>query len=162
MDVQLPPSAAPPKKNRWAFLAQPWAVVIMTLFVTAIIIGLSINSIMLSVLNTRPEVVVPDLQGKSISEALQIVSDIDLALKQEGIEFDDGLPAGTVLQQQPPSGMNVRTGRAIRIVLSKGGEAIFIPMIIGKLLAEAQSSLAADGLQLGAVEEIYSMEHPAG
>jgi serine/threonine-protein kinase len=74
------------------------------------------------------------------------------------MEFDETLPAGTIVRQQPPSGMQVRTGRAIRVVVSKGGQAVYVPDVNGKRLAEAQSILAVEGLQLGALAEVYSAD----
>jgi serine/threonine-protein kinase len=85
-----------------------------------------------------------------------LVSSLNLALKEEGSEFDEGLPAGTILRQQPPAGMHVRTERTITVVVSKGGQSLFVPNVAGKKLAEAQSILAGEGLQMGAVNEVFS------
>jgi eukaryotic-like serine/threonine-protein kinase len=123
---------------------------------------LAINQIMSAVLHSRPEVVVPKLEGKGLLDALQMASALDLSLQQEGIDFDESLPAGTVLRQHPPSGMQVRAGRSIRVVVSKGGEVKFTPVILGKMLAEAQSILSLEGLQMGGVSEAYSLEFPKG
>jgi serine/threonine-protein kinase len=103
-------------------------------------------------------VVVPKLEGRNLMDALALVTPLDLSLQQEGTDFDDSLPAGTIVRQQPPSGMKVRAGRAIRVVVSKGGQVVFLPNVIGKLLAEAQSMLSTEGLQMGAVSELYSAD----
>ena len=138
------------------FLKKPWVIVLMAFVVVASVVGFSINRIMEALLHSRPEVVVPKLEGKSLIEALNIVSPIGLSLQQEGTDFDDGLPAGTIVRQTPPSGMQVRAGRSIRVVVSKGGQVIFVPYVVGKDLAEAQSMLATDGMQMGTVSAVYS------
>jgi serine/threonine-protein kinase len=137
-------------------LSKPWAIGLLAIFIVLCVGLFSINSIMRSILHSRPEVVVPNLQGKSLSSALNLVSSINLTLKEESSEFDDSLPAGTILRQQPPAGMQVREGRTINVVVSKGGQALFVPNVYDKKLAEAQSILAGDGLQMGAVNEVFS------
>ncbi len=138
------------------WLKKPWVIVLIALLIVGSVLAFSINSIMLTLLHSRPEVVVPKLEGKSLMDALGIVSPLDLSLQQEGTDFDESLPAGTILRQTPPSGMQVRAGRAIRVMISKGGQVVFVPDVVGKLLAEAQSMLATDGIQMGAVTESYS------
>lgn len=152
------PTEAPKRWRVPAFLRKPWVIVAIALGITGLVVAFSINQIMLALLHSRPEVVVPKLEGKSLMEAVNIVSKVDLSIQQEGTDFDDSLPAGTIVRQVPPSGMQVRAGRAIRVVISKGGQVVFIPDIVGKPLAEAQSVLATDGLQMGAVSELYSSE----
>jgi eukaryotic-like serine/threonine-protein kinase len=154
-----PPSTPPegPKERRFvALMKKPWFIVLVALTIVASVIAFSINSIMLTLLHSRPDVIVPKLEGKSLMEALSLVSPMDLSIQQEGTDFDESLPAGTILRQQPPSGMQVRAGRAIRVVISKGGQVVFVPDVVGKLLAEAQSLLATDGIQMGSVSESYS------
>lgn len=151
----------PTPPSRWkisAFLNRSWVIVAVAFLIVALVVAFSINRIMLTLLHSRPEVVVPKLEGRSLMDALAVVSPMDLSLQQEGTDFDESIPAGTVLRQYPPSGMQVRAGRALRVVISKGGQRVFIPDVIGKPLAEAQSLLATDGIQMGAVSELYSID----
>ncbi len=154
-----PEAPQPPQDGKHRLLEtlkKPWAMIAIALFLVFSVVAFSINRIMIALLHSRPEVVVPRLEGKSLLEALAIVSPMDLSLQQDGTDFDDSLPAGTILRQQPPSGMQVRSGRSIRVVISKGGQVVFIPAVVGKALAEAQSMLATDGIQMGSVTEAYS------
>lgn len=144
------------------WLSKPWAIILLTVIVLGFVLLLSVNQIMNALLHSRPEVVIPNIEGKSLIDSLKIVSDLDLTLKQDATEFDESLPAGTIIRQAPPPDMKVRTGRAVRVVVSKGGEAVFVPLVLGKGLAEAQSALAVDGLQLGSVKEVFSTDVSAG
>jgi eukaryotic-like serine/threonine-protein kinase len=155
---------APPEGGggRWGFVRKPWFIVVVAVVLAFIVIIFSINQVMLTLLHARPEVSVPKIEGKSIVDALQTVSAVDLSIQHESTDFDETLPAGTVIRQHPPSGMRVRAGRAIRVVVSKGGQASFVPDVAGKRLAEAQSLLATEGIQLGAVSEAYSTEATKG
>lgn len=159
----LAPLPTETKTQKFLRIAKrPWAVVAIAAFVFVLILGLSINRIMLSLLHSRPEVVVPKLEGKSLMEALRTASALNLSIQQESIDFDESLPAGTVIRQHPPSGMQVRSGRAIRVIVSKGGQVVFIPDVVGRPIAEAQSMLAGDGIQMGAINEMYSNDVPKG
>lgn len=139
-------------------LRKPWFILLVTVIVVGFVGLLSINRIMIALLHSRAEVVVPDLEGKSLMEGLRIVSELDLSLKQDTTEFDEALPAGTILRQHPPAGMQVRTGRAVQVAVSKGGQVVFVPNVIGRPLVEAQSLIQAERLQLGAVNSLYSVD----
>lgn len=148
--------------GRYGFVKKPWFILVVGAALAAIVIAFSVNQIMTTLLHSRPEVSVPKIEGKSIVDALQDVSAIDLSIQHESTDYDETLPAGTVIRQHPPSGMRVRAGRAIRVVISKGGQASFVPDVMGKRLAEAQSVLSAEGIQLGAVSEAYSADLTKG
>src|SRR5689334_2203923 len=98
---------APPKRASFP-LRRSWIILGATVILVVGVVAFSINRIMITVLHSRPEVVVPRLEGKSLLEALNIVSHMDLSIQQEATEFDESLPAGTIIRQQPPPGMNVR------------------------------------------------------
>ncbi|MCG3204543.1 MAG: hypothetical protein KCHDKBKB_01258 [Elusimicrobia bacterium] len=147
-------------KKYLSYLKRPWVIACLGVLIVMGVLSFSINRIMTALLHSRPEVVVPKVEGKSLSDALALVSPMGLSLQQDGTDFDDSLPAGTILRQQPPSGMQVRSGRSIRVVVSKGGKVVFVPDILGRALAEAQSLLAVEGIQMGAVTEVYSMDFP--
>ena len=157
---EKPPVASAPQQPRsWlALVSRPWVILLFAFVMIAIAFVFSFDRIMITLLHAQPEVVVPKIEGKSLMDALAMVTPLDLSLQQEGTDFDDSLPAGTIVRQQPPSGMKVRAGRAIRVVVSKGGQVVFLPDLAGKLLAEAQSILSTDGLQMGAVSELYSAD----
>jgi serine/threonine-protein kinase len=148
--------------SRWAFTRRPWFIGLVAILLLIVVIAFSINQVMVAVLHSRPEVTVPKIEGKNLTEALQVASNLDLSIQYEGTDFDQTLPAGTVLRQHPESGMKVRAGRPIRVVISKGGQASFVPDVAGKRLAEAQSVMAAEGIQLGAVTESFSADVSKG
>lgn len=155
-------SPPPPEIRGKSFYRKPWFILACALSVFAVVGALSINRIMDTLLHSRPEVTVPNLEQKSLTESLKLVSDKGLSLKQDGTEFDEALPAGTIVRQHPPAGMQVRTGRAIQVVVSKGGQAVFVPNVLSRPLAEAQSLIQNERLQLGAVTSLYSSDLAEG
>jgi len=151
-----PPPKRDPRRSAGYWLKKPWVIVLIGLVVMGAVLGLSINQLMQALLHSQPEVQVPNLEGKTLMDALGVASKLNLSIVQDGTEFDESLPAGTIVRQQPPSGMQVRQGRSIRVVVSKGGQVLFVPEVVGKPIEEAQSVLAGERLQMGAVSDIYS------
>lgn len=110
-----------------------------------------------TVVHHRKEVIVPDIKGKSVMTALQLLSENNLAAKIEGFEFDDSVPISTVLRQSPSAGTTVREGKIVKIVFSRGGESVFTPNLIGLPLRNAELLLRQRQLLLGEVSESFSL-----
>jgi beta-lactam-binding protein with PASTA domain len=117
----------------------------------------SLDWVMGAIIHSRKVVVVPDLMGKSISEAVSLVSPLGLGVVKEGEQFDKSFPAGIILRQSPLKGMKVRTGRFIKLTVSQGGETLFVPDIIGQPLRNAQTLLQNSGLNMGEIEHKPSL-----
>ena len=110
-----------------------------------------------ALIHNRKVVVVPDLIGQSVAQAVSVVSPLGLGVVKEGEQFDKSFPAGTILRQNPPKGMNVRTGRLIKITISQGGETLFVPDLVGQPLRNAQTLLQNSGLNMGEIEHKPSL-----
>lgn len=118
-----------------------------------------INTSIKNIIHSRKEVVVPNIEGKPLAEALTIVSESGLGLKKVGESFNKDLPMGTVISQYPKVGMVVREGRYVNVVISLGGEKVFVPNIIGKTRREAEIILRQYSLVVGTVTENYSLRY---
>ncbi len=103
------------------------------------------------------EVLVPELTGRTIAEALKIVSEKNLGLKQEGSEFNETIPVGTITRQKPEGGLIVREGKMIRVIVSQGGELIHVPDLSGLSLRSAEIALRSRFLTLGEITEQPSL-----
>ena len=110
-----------------------------------------------ALIHERKVVQVPDLAGKQVAEALNQLSQIHLGLTKEGEQFDKRFPAGTIVHQTPPAGMSVREGRIVRIMVSQGGETMFVPDLLGQPIRNAQTSLQNVGLSIGEIEHHPSL-----
>ncbi|MBI4055440.1 MAG: PASTA domain-containing protein [Elusimicrobia bacterium] len=115
-----------------------------------------------SFIHSRKEQVLPDLRGKSVLNAVRTLSSLSLPLLKEGEEFDDAIPPGAILRQYPDPESIVREGKVIRVVLSHGGETVFVPALSGAPLRKAELSLRQNQLQLGEVTEAYSLRYEKG
>ncbi|MGE0488723.1 MAG: PASTA domain-containing protein [Vulcanimicrobiota bacterium] len=91
---------------------------------------------------------VPELEGKTISEARQILADLGLELTIEG----DGRPDDPIVFQDPPPGDPVTTRTAIRVRTSP---STVVPVLQGDSENQARGKLSAAGLQVGQVRKVY-------
>jgi len=110
-----------------------------------------------AVVHSRPVVMVPDLNGKAVTDALTLLSRSHLALIKEGEQFDKRFPAGTIVRQNPAGGMTVREGHVVKITLSQGGETLFVPDLSGQPFRNAQTQLQNVGLGIGEVDRRPSL-----
>jgi len=112
-------------------------------------------------LRTR-EVAVPNLVGRSVAEAARQAAERGLSLRvDENRRTDARVPAGRIMQQDPPPGVQARRQRSIRVWLSAGARTTTVPALVGQTDRSAQIRLAQDGLVLGKVSEFRSPDYPA-
>ncbi len=126
--------------------------------ILSLVAAVSINWAMKGAIHYKKDIAVPDLVGKSLTEALEILSSSNLGLKKEGAEFNEAVPQGTILRQQPPSGLTVREGKIIQVMVSQGGQTITIPNLVGQSLRAAEISLRTNFLSLGEINSRPSLK----
>ncbi|MGA2089848.1 MAG: PASTA domain-containing protein [Endomicrobiales bacterium] len=115
---------------------------------------------MLSIIHSRKTVMVPDLKGKTLTDAVTQLSALNLGIKKEGEEFDQNVPAGTIVRQNPLAGMAVRESKIIRVTISQGGKLITVPSVVGQPVRSAEVAIRAAGLSLGEEAMRYSVVGP--
>jgi len=134
---------------------------LITIFIITGIFVLLIlfNWILSAVIHNRKEVPVPSITGKSVVDALDIVSKYNLNLKKVASEFHPDLPRGTITRQEPLPGMTVREGKTIKVTISQGSELIFVPDITGQAVRSAELLLRNNMLEVGNKTEVYSLKY---
>jgi len=112
-------------------------------------------------LRTR-DVQVPDLKGRTTTEAMAAVTSLGLVLRvDETRRPDPKIPPGRVVAQEPAAGAASRTNRTLRVWLSAGSRAATVPRLVGETERAAQLRIQQDGLLLTATAEIRSQDLPA-
>ncbi|MFA5138787.1 MAG: PASTA domain-containing protein [Elusimicrobiota bacterium] len=114
------------------------------------------------IVHNRPIQVVPDLKGKSVSGALELLAPLSIGLSKEGAEFDSSVPIGSILRQRPAGGTKVREGKILKVVVSQGGETVFTPKLDELPLRNAEMLLRQSQLLLGEVTNAYSLRTEKG
>lgn len=105
------------------------------------------------------EVPVPDVKGKQLALARQILEDGKLRVNVAET-YDASVPAGQVVSQDPDPGRSVKGGRLVTIYVSKGGEALEMPDLVGLTKSAALERLQKAGLNLGSAYEKESSSEP--
>ena len=105
------------------------------------------------------EVVVPDVVGKPMTLARQMLEDKKLRVNIAET-YDATVPAGSVVSQDPVAGSKVKEQRQVTIYISKGGEEVEMPDLKGMTKANAEEKLKKLGLKVGSVYEKTSSEEP--
>jgi serine/threonine-protein kinase len=118
--------------------------------------------VMGTLVHNRKEVVVPNIVGKSLYDALGKLSKVGLAVKKTGEEFNQKLFTGTILRQIPSAGMSVREGRIINVTVSQGGEIAIVPNLVGQSFRSADITLKYLGLVVGEVSQKCSVSFEKG
>ena len=131
----------------------------MMMFVLLIGFGVGIFGAFGKVWTNEETVTVPEVKGKQLALARQILEDNKLRVNIAET-YDNNVPAGQVVSQDPDVGKTVKSDRLVTIYVSKGGEAIDMPDLAGLAKSAAIERLQKLGLNLGSVYEKDSPSEP--
>ena len=101
------------------------------------------NPVTINVSTGKPRVKVPDVLGKTSTEALTILTAAGLSPKPHPIFSDK--PADTVVAQEPLKGRSVLKGSTVYINVSKGLEQLSVPDVRGQPIEVARGMLLGAG-----------------
>jgi serine/threonine-protein kinase len=107
------------------------------------------------IIKSEDAVVVPELVGKDVVYVLEILTDLGLNTKVKGSEYNASIPKNHVIIQEPRSGAEIKKGRDVRIILSKGTRTIPMPNLIGLVDRQARLVLEENNLCLGHASHVY-------
>lgn len=108
------------------------------------------------IIKSEDTVVVPELVGKDVIYALNILTDLGLNIKVSGFEYRGDVPKNHVAYQDPASGSVVKRDRNVRIIISKGPKSVVVPDLAGMDIRQAQIIMEQNGLLQGVVSRTLS------
>ena len=94
-----------------------------------------------------PNVQIPDVKGYSLADAQRRLQDSKLKFKLNGA-YNSNVPAGQVLNVNPPIGSSVRENTTVTLTVSKGTQPIVVPDLHGLTVDQARQRLQAQTLTL--------------
>jgi serine/threonine-protein kinase len=106
------------------------------------------------------KVVVPALVGKEVVHALEVLSDLGLNTKVKGSQFSPSVPKHHIIAQDPEPGNEIKRGRDVRLVISRGARTVIYPNLAGIDLPQAQILLEQNGLRQGYLSHAYHQDRP--
>ena len=114
------------------------------------------------IVRSEDVVVVPDLVGKDVVYALEILTGLGLNTKVAGFEYRADIPKNHVAHQEPRPGAEVKRDRDVRIMVSKGSQTVVVPNLVGMDVREANIIMEENGLASGAVSKTHSEQAARG
>tara|TARA_B100000767_G_scaffold54090_1_gene49748 strand:- start:1946 stop:2365 length:420 start_codon:yes stop_codon:yes gene_type:complete len=96
---------------------------------------------------------VPSLTGKSYQVAKTLLQQNDLRSEvQDSSNFNPRYPKGTVIEQDPLAGSQVKEDRKIYLILNPSGYRSFaVPDVIRRTFRQTKPTLEALGFQIGSL-----------
>jgi beta-lactam-binding protein with PASTA domain len=108
------------------------------------------------------EIRVPDLRGKTLSEARQLAESLGLNTQSERQYYSATVPEGRVLSQVPEAGTTVRAGWQIRLAISLGPQRVTIPQLVGQSERAAMITIEQRALETTPGSRLHTADAPAG
>lgn len=105
------------------------------------------------------EVSMPNLVGKNVSAASQMLQSRGLVLRVADRIYSDQ-PINVVIRQTPTAGLLMKVSQQAHVVLSLGQRQLQIPLLEGNSLRASRIELLRAGLQVGEVSSV-TMPNPA-
>lgn len=143
-----PPAGASPRtplRTRLRHLSR----IALLVFILASAAFLSAITAMRIAIHGR-EVTMPNLVGKSLAQASQMLSSQGLLLHVADRVYSE-FPLDAVVRQTPPPGMLMKVSQQAHVVLSLGQRQLTIPALEGKSLRVSRIELLRAGLQAGEI-----------
>lgn len=110
--------------------------------------GTQINIVVSKGQEPAADVVVPDLTGKTPSEAEAILSKLGLKSQAGDSIYSSDVEVGKIAAQTPAAKSPAKAGDVITYQLSKGAEEVDVPNVVGKSEADATSALEKAGFKV--------------
>ena len=102
---------------------------------------------------------VPNVVGMTEEEAKNTITAAGLKVGEVIEDYNDIIPKGSVISQNPTVGTLVDPDTAVNLVISKGPKSagqVAVPDVIGMTKEEASNAITSAGLKVGTVTEDYS------
>jgi len=166
--VAPPPRRAPPPPVRDRDDGQPWWIWLLAVLAVVLLgaIGFLAAQLLGDVPGPSPSpsaalVTVPQCEDVALTTLRSQAADADLVVAVEREPSDD-IEDGRVIRCDPASGEPVPEGSTLTVYVSSGADAVPVPRLRGQTLEQAQNTLAAVDLQVGALDRVPDQTVPEG
>ena len=95
--------------------------------------------------------VVPDLKGKNLADATEMLHAAKLAVGKVTVQYKEGAAQGVVLSQDIEAGKKVAAGTKVDLVVNISKGQSVVPDLKGLTLSDARERLSSMGLMVGSV-----------
>ena len=102
-----------------------------------VVTGVSAYITLTLIVKSEDTVIVPHLEGKDVVYALELLSELELNTKVKGSEYTSDIPKNHVVFQEPQPGSEIKKGRDVKIIISRGPRTVAVPNLIALSLQQA-------------------------
>jgi len=108
------------------------------------------------IIKSEDTVIVPDLVGKDVVSALELLTDLQLNTKVSGSEYSHQFPKNHVTFQEPEAGSEIKKDRDVRIMISKGTRNILMPNLVALSEQQARMIMEENGISRGHLSRTFN------
>ena len=105
---------------------------------------------------------VPEVVNTNLDAATARLESMGLSLEVAEKVYDDNTLPGTIVEQKPQQGTQVKNGETVSVVVCLGPESATVPDLDGMTQEEAANALAPLGLHVGVVTHRQDSDAPRG
>ncbi|MEO8328469.1 MAG: Stk1 family PASTA domain-containing Ser/Thr kinase [Candidatus Nanopelagicales bacterium] len=95
-----------------------------------------------------PPIAVDNVVGKTVGEARSQVENAGLQLRVVEERYDQKVPAGVIISQDPGEGATLFSGGTVNVVVSKGPPLKEVPAVLSRSLEDARTLLSDAGFDV--------------
>ena len=117
--------------------------------------GISAYLTLVLIIKSEDTVIVPSLEGKDVVYALELLTELELNTKVKGSEYTADIPKNYVVFQEPQAGAEIKKGRDVKIILSKGPQTVSMPNLLDLSVQQSSIILEEYGICQGEVSRTY-------
>jgi beta-lactam-binding protein with PASTA domain len=121
-----------------------------------LIAGITAYLTLTFLIKSEDTVIVPNFIGKDVVSVLEYLTELGLNTKVKGSEYSPEIPKNHVIFQEPEPGAEIKKGRDIRIIISKGAQTILMPNLIALSFPQARIIFEENGLCQGEQSLTYN------
>ena len=121
-----------------------------------LVVGVSAYLTLTFIIKSEDTVIVPDLVGKDVVAALELLTDLQLNTKVSGSEYSHQIPKNHVTFQEPEAGSEIKKDRDIRIMISKGTRNILMPKLVALPEQQARMIMEENGISRGHLSRTFN------
>jgi serine/threonine-protein kinase len=133
-----------------------WIIIISKYVLTFLVVASISAFVTFKVLSSGLTVEVPNIEGRTLTDARESLESKGLLLKVKSETYDLGVPAGRIISQDVQPGSNVRGEVEVKVVVSKGPEVRLIPSVIGETMDNAREILMKERLTVDKIIHVHS------
>ena len=120
-----------------------------------LVAGISAYLSLTLIIKSEDTVIVPNLEGKDVVYVLELLTELELNTKVRGSEYTNDVPKNYVIFQDPTPGAEIKKGRDVKIILSKGPKTLFMPNLLALSIQQANIILEENGICQGVLSRTY-------